>query len=102
MSKKRRSVDRYDKRFCVIASEKGYIGPYDLIEVLTIQVQEDIENKPHRLLGEIFLNEDIMTPNQIEEVVKAFFDRKVDVKTGDEIEFMAIPSILKFHRNCFA
>jgi hypothetical protein len=76
MLEKPRSSDHYDKRFGVIAIEKRYIEPDDLIEALTIQVREDIEKKPHRFIGEIFLDQDIMSPDQIEEVVKAVFNQR--------------------------
>jgi hypothetical protein len=60
----------YEKRFGIIAIEKGFITQEDLIHVLTTQVREDIENGTHRLVGELFLDLEIMDANQIEEVVK--------------------------------
>ena len=70
MTQKSPKLEHYEKRFGIIAVEKGYITPEQLIEALTIQVREDIEQGFHRQIGEIFLNEDIMTADQIEEVVK--------------------------------
>ncbi len=60
----------YEKRFGIIAIEKGFITQEDLIHVITTQVREDIENGTHRLVGELFLDLEIMDTNQIEEVVK--------------------------------
>jgi len=60
----------YEKRFGVIAVEKGFISQEELIHALTIQVREDIENGIHRLVGELFFDLKIMDANQIEEVVK--------------------------------
>jgi len=60
----------YEKRFGVIAVEKGFISQEELIYALTIQVREDIENGIHRLVGELFFDLKIMDANQIEEVVK--------------------------------
>ena len=60
----------YEKRFGIIAIEKGFITQEDLIHVLTTQVREDIENGTHRLVGELFLDLEIMDANQIAEVVK--------------------------------
>ena len=75
MSEKPRKMEFYEKRFGLIAIEKGFITPDELIKALTIQVREDIEHGTHRQIGEILLDQDIMSANQIEEVVKAIFQR---------------------------
>ncbi len=64
------NMEHYEKRFGLIAIEKGYLTPEQLIEALKIQVVEDVNKDPHRLIGEILLDMDIMTANQIEETVK--------------------------------
>jgi len=60
----------YEKRFGVIAVEKGFISQEELIHALTVQVREDLESGLHRLVGELFFDLEIMDANQIEEVVK--------------------------------
>lgn len=60
----------YEKRFGIIAIEKGFISQEELIHALTIQVREDLESGIHRLVGELFFDLEIMDANQIEEVVK--------------------------------
>ncbi len=60
----------YEKRFGIIAIEKGFITQEDLVLALTTQVREDIEYGIHRLIGDVFLDLKIMDENQIEEVVK--------------------------------
>ena len=70
MTEKRKGIEHYEKRFGIIAIEKGFITPDELIKALTIQVREDIEHGTHRQIGEILLDQDIMSANQIEEVVK--------------------------------
>ena len=60
----------YEKRFGIIAIEKGFITQEELIHALTTQVREDIEYGTHRLVGELFFDLKIMDKNQIEEVVK--------------------------------
>jgi hypothetical protein len=60
----------YEKRFGIIAIEKGFITQEELIHALTTQVREDIESGTHRLVGELFFDLKIMDKYQIEEVVK--------------------------------
>ena len=76
MPEKPKKIEHYEKRFGLIAVEKGFITPDELIAALTIQVREDIEHGTHRQLGEILLDQDRMSPNQIEAVVKAIFQQK--------------------------
>ena len=70
MPNKPKGIEQYEKRFGIIAIEKGFITPDELIKALTVQVQEDIEHLTHRQIGEILLDQDIMSANQIEEVVR--------------------------------
>jgi hypothetical protein len=63
----------YEKRFGMIAIEKGFITGDDLIRALSIQIDENIEKKRHRLIGEILLEMDIMTADQIETVAREIF-----------------------------
>jgi hypothetical protein len=69
-------IDYYEKRFGMIAIEKGFITADDLVKGLTIQVGEDMHHSRHRLLGEIFFTMGVMTDRQVEEVLSHIF-RKV-------------------------
>ena len=62
-------ADRYEKRFGVIAIEKGFITPDDLFKALKIQVREELEGSSHRLIGEVLLDQGCMTIAQVEEVL---------------------------------
>lgn len=68
-----KKIDFYERRFGVIAVAKGYVTAQEIIEALTIQVREDIEVGTHRLIGEILMDRDVMSADQIEEVLKAVF-----------------------------
>jgi len=67
---KSKKFDKYEKRFGVVALEKGFITADELVNALTIQVQEDIEMGYHRLIGKIFLDQGIMSGKQISELFK--------------------------------
>jgi len=67
---KSKKLDKYEKRFGVVAVEKGLITADELVNALTIQVKEDIEMGYHRLIGKIFLDQGIMSGKQISELLK--------------------------------
>ena len=59
----------FERRFGVIAVEKGYITADQLIEALAIQVAEDISTGDHDLIGKILLEQGILTVERIGEVL---------------------------------
>ena len=63
-------IEHYEKRFGLLAIEKGFISSEELMRAQAIQAREDIENNRYRLMGEIMFYQDIMSAGQIEEVVK--------------------------------
>jgi len=69
MTKQTGKIERYEKRFGVIALEKGYITADDLINALSVQANENIKEGRHRLIGEILLSMDLISAKQIEDVV---------------------------------
>jgi len=74
MSNRTRNSEYYEKRFGDIAIEKGFISHDELIKALTIQGREEIDSGTYLLIREIFLDQNTMHVNQIEEVVKAVFN----------------------------
>ena len=59
----------YNARFGVVAVNIGFVTIEQVIEALTEQVMENLSNRRHRLLGEIFLEKGWMTPEQIDMVL---------------------------------
>jgi len=60
-----------EKRFGLLAVEKGYIRADQVVEALRIQVMEDLERGKHRIIGRILLEQGLITLFQIENVLKA-------------------------------
>jgi hypothetical protein len=58
-----------EKRFGILAVEKGFITADQVIEALRIQVMEDIEKGKHRLIGRILLEQGLITLSQIEKLL---------------------------------
>ena len=70
------SIEHFEKRFGITSIEKGYITADNLIEAIKVQVEEDIEYKDHRLIGEILMEKDYLTADQIEDVLNTIFSDK--------------------------
>jgi hypothetical protein len=65
------SVEFTDKRFGVIAIEKGFITMNQLVECLTIQIEEEIERGVHRIIGAILVEKGYLNLLQVEEILEA-------------------------------
>jgi hypothetical protein len=70
------TVEVHDKRFGVIAVEKGFITKEQLFEALKIQIEEDLQDKRHNLLGIILIRLGYLTEAQAEEVLEVIRKRK--------------------------
>ena len=64
-------TEHLEKRFGIIAVEKGFISPEQLIEALRTQVVEDMEKGEHRIIGRILLEKGIIDATQVEEVLES-------------------------------
>jgi len=63
------TAERYEKRFGMIAVEKGYITPSQVLEAMETQVKENMEKNRHRSLGELLVAMGYMTKAQVNEVL---------------------------------
>lgn len=64
-------MEKYiQKRFGVIAIEKGFITEEQLVKALAVQARENISEGKHRRLGQILMDQDLLTVDQIDEVLK--------------------------------
>ena len=62
-------TEHLEKRFGILAVEKGFVTADHVIEALKIQVIEDMQKGKHRLIGRIFLEQGLMTILQIDKVL---------------------------------
>ena len=65
----------YLKRFGTIAVDKGFISENQLIKALELQAKENIKEGKHRLLGQIFLDEGLLTEAQVDEILETMSQR---------------------------
>ena len=64
---------QYCPRFGQIAVEMGFITLEQLKEALAEQIEDDISQRPHRLIGEILFEKGWMTFQQTEMVLNKLF-----------------------------
>ncbi len=65
----------YQKRFGTIAVDKGYINEDQLIKALEMQAKENVMEGKHRLLGQIFVEEGLLTTTQVDEILETMNQR---------------------------
>ena len=65
----------HHKRFGTIAVDKGYIDEDQLIKALEIQAKENVMEGKHRLLGQIFVEEGLLTELQVDEILETMNQR---------------------------
>ena len=63
--------EHLEKRFGIIAVEKGFVTPAQVLDATEIQVTENMEQRRHRTIGEILLKQDVTTQSQIKEVLES-------------------------------
>ena len=63
------AVEVHDKRFGVVAVEKGFITKEQLFEALKIQVEEDLSGEPHTLIGIILIKLGYLTRQEADHVL---------------------------------
>jgi len=56
-------------RFGVIAVERGFVTPEQLVAALKLQVEENLNGAGHRIIGMILLEQGLITLDQIDEVL---------------------------------
>jgi chorismate-pyruvate lyase len=64
-------IEHLEKRFGITAVEKGFITSDQVIEALTIQVAEDLSIGTHRPIGKILFENELITLQQVDEVLKS-------------------------------
>ena len=62
-------------RFGSIAVVKGFITEKQLIEALTIQAKENVEQEKHRLIGQIMVERGYLTTAQVDEILETMNQR---------------------------
>jgi hypothetical protein len=59
-----------ERRFGITAVRNGFITADQLIEAMSIQVREELEESGHRLIGEILYEKHYLSAAQVKEVLR--------------------------------
>lgn len=71
MTAQKMSSKTFDKRFGLIAIQKGYIAFEEAYEALVTQVTEELEEAKRRPIGQILFEKGYMTSTQVDGVLKS-------------------------------
>lgn len=68
--------ERYCSRFGKIAVDNGFLVAEQLQQALHEQVNDNLADRPHRVIGATCFDLGWMTPQQIEEVLNLMFKKQ--------------------------
>ena len=60
-------------RFGIVAVEKGFVKSVQVINALRMQVKENSVEEKHRHIGQILLEQGLISQSQIDEVLKSLY-----------------------------
>lgn len=64
------TTEHFEKRFGMVAVEKGFVTSEQVVEAIAIQVEENVDQKKHRFIGTVLVELGYMRHSQIQEVLK--------------------------------
>jgi hypothetical protein len=64
---------KYCVRFAELAVKKGFVNSDKVKESLSEQLDDDLNDRPHRLIGRILMDQGWMSPQQVESVLNELF-----------------------------
>ena len=67
---------KFGARFAEIAVKMNFINPEQAKEAISEQMDDNLSNKPHRLIGRILMDRGWMTPQQIDLVLTDLLERQ--------------------------
>jgi len=74
------SEDTLAKRFGDIAIQKKFITKNQLLEAMTVQIENQLEGAEHKLIGAILIELMYMSEDQVNEVVETMSKPKQELK----------------------
>ena len=73
------TTKHFEKRFGMVAVEKGFITAEQVLEAIEIQIIENIEQNKHRFIGTVLVEQGHMRHSQIQEVLLS-----MDIPNGSD------------------
>ena len=69
---------QYGGRFAEVAVKMNFISPEQAKKAISEQMDDNLSNKPHRLIGKILMDNGWMTLQQIDQVLTELFEKRTD------------------------
>ena len=63
--------EKKNLRFGVIAVQKGFVTPEQVVDALALQAKEFFSTGKHRLIGEILMDQGLLDPQQLDEIIRS-------------------------------
>jgi acyl-coenzyme A synthetase/AMP-(fatty) acid ligase len=63
------TTKHFEKRFGMVAVEKGLVTPEQVVEAIAVQIEENMEQNKHRFIGTVLVEQGYMRHSQIQEVL---------------------------------
>jgi len=67
-------LEEYCVRFGTLAVGMGFITEGQLYRAMELQIREDLNHRPHKVIGQVLFEQDLMTPQQIDQVLNRLFE----------------------------
>ena len=71
-----KSTEKFVGRFAEVAVKMNFIKPEQAKEAITEQLKDNLNNRPHRLIGRILMDKGWMTPKQLDLVLTELLKRQ--------------------------
>jgi hypothetical protein len=85
------SLHGLEKRFGITAVHKGFITSDQLIEAMTLQIREELDQHWHRPIGQILLELGYLESPQVEEVLSVLGLKTAFLRTLTENQDKCLP-----------
>ena len=82
------------KRFGSLALDKGFVNVQQIIEALSIQLKENIEEKRNRPIGEILLQLGYINTQEIKDLIESRFEKRFG-EIAVEKEFINLSHLIE-------
>ena len=63
------TTKHFEKRFGMVAVEKGFVTSEQVVEAIAIQVEENMDQQKHRFIGTVLVELGYMRHSQIQDVL---------------------------------
>ena len=63
------TTKHFEKRFGMVAVEKGFVTSEQIVEAIAIQVEENVDQQKHRFIGTVLVELGYMRHSQIQDVL---------------------------------